>query len=171
MTSDSSNTESQAARQELVGASISLVFSFRLIIIHFQVRTAVSFLQNPKVQNTPLAKKQEFLQRKGLTNDEIKKACELSGAYQQHEQQMKIPPPLPIAMNGNQLQLTFFHKLKEILHNLAVLSIVGYTLYKFYQVKDFLIYISIIICCLYLTREKFSQGLHFLEIHCSLFIW
>ncbi|XP_045473881.1 peroxisomal membrane protein PEX14 isoform X1 [Harmonia axyridis] len=114
MTSDSSNTESQAARQELV-------------------RTAVSFLQNPKVQNTPLAKKQEFLQRKGLTNDEIKKACELSGAYQQHEQQMKIPPPLPIAMNGNQLQLTFFHKLKEILHNLAVLSIVGYTLYKLYQ--------------------------------------
>ncbi|XP_044755716.1 peroxisomal membrane protein PEX14 [Coccinella septempunctata] len=97
------------------------------------VKTAVSFLQNSKVQDTPLAKKQEFLQRKGLTNEEIEKACEISGAYLLHEQQLRVPPPLPISVNGNQKQLTFFYKIREILHSLVIFSFVGYALYKLYE--------------------------------------
>lgn len=99
------------------------------------VRTAVNFLQNPKVIHTPLSQKQKFLQRKGLTNEEIKKACELSGAYSQHEQIQSNPPPLPapIPMCKNFAQLSFFDKLKEIVHSAAVFSIVGYVLYKIYE--------------------------------------
>lgn len=78
------------------------------------------------------------MQRKGLTNEEIKKACEISGAYSLHEQHLKIPPPLPIPVNGNQMQLTFFYKIKEILHSLAIFSIVGYALYKLYEVNYYL---------------------------------
>ncbi|KAL3270001.1 hypothetical protein HHI36_009058 [Cryptolaemus montrouzieri] len=98
------------------------------------VKTAVSFLQNPRVVDTPLAQKQKFLRRKGLTDEEIERACELSGAYkQQHEQQLIRPPLPPLHINRNQMQLTFFEKLREIIHSMAIFSIVGYALYKIYE--------------------------------------
>ncbi|KAK4876130.1 hypothetical protein RN001_012552 [Aquatica leii] len=102
------------------------------------VQTAVKFLQNPNVSNTPLAQKQKFLQRKGLTDKEIQVACERAGAYVLHDQQSREAPALPIPIQSGlqsmQLQpLTLFQKFKEIVHNVAILSAVIYAVYMFYK--------------------------------------
>ncbi|SCV00796.1 LAME_0G12046g1_1 [Lachancea meyersii CBS 8951] len=74
-------------------------------------KSAVAFLNDPGVSDAPLTKKIEFLQSKGLTQDEIDKALKdakdkpveefnnlkkkrelSSGTYQQYE---AVPPPLP----------------------------------------------------------------------------
>ncbi|KAJ8985002.1 hypothetical protein NQ317_016913 [Molorchus minor] len=104
------------------------------------VQTAIKFLENPNVINTPLAQKQKFLQRKGLTDKEIQIACEKSGAYEHHEQQNRLPPPhLPSSSNMitsynrySLAQPTFFGRLQEIVHNIALFSIVAYFIHKFY---------------------------------------
>ncbi|CAH1986576.1 unnamed protein product [Acanthoscelides obtectus] len=106
------------------------------------VQTAIKFLENPNVINTPLAQKQNFLRRKGLTDNEIQIACDKSGAYTRHEeQQRRLPPSLPPSMGTvcnhpmyGQMQLSWFDRVREILHNIAILSIVAYVIQKFYQV-------------------------------------
>lgn len=93
--------------------------------------------------NTSLAQKQKFLQRKGLTDQEIQAACEQSGAYDVHEQQQIVPKSAPIR-NYNQVytrygemqQITWFSQLKEFIHNTALLSAVIYAIYMFYQVSN-----------------------------------
>lgn len=113
------------------------------IIREEMVTTAVKFLQNPRVINTPLAQKQKFLQRKGLTFEEIQAACERSGAYQHHQQQQQqnmapaLPPPLSLSVPYNnsvypQMPLTLFDRIREIVHNIAIFSIVAYFVHKFY---------------------------------------
>ncbi|CAH0555829.1 unnamed protein product [Brassicogethes aeneus] len=105
------------------------------------VQTAVKFLENPNVVNTPLAQKQKFLQRKGLNDPEIKLACERSGAYERHEQMKMQNPPLPpinnniisYGYNQRHLQYSWFDKIREIFHNVAVFSIVAYVIHKFYE--------------------------------------
>ncbi|KAK9881678.1 hypothetical protein WA026_017194 [Henosepilachna vigintioctopunctata] len=98
------------------------------------VSTAVKFLQNSKVVNSSLAQKQNFLRRKGLTEEQIRQACELSGAYSYHDNVSRISPPLPPSLMGRHLvPLTFFDKLKDTIHNVALFSVVGYGLYKIYQ--------------------------------------
>ncbi|CAG9828904.1 unnamed protein product [Diabrotica balteata] len=105
------------------------------------VQTAIKFLENPNVVNTPLAQKQKFLQRKGLTDREIQLACEKAGAYAVHEQQKRLPPPLPqpssaisnYPMYGQPLQLTLFDRIREVVHNIALFSIVAYIIHKFYE--------------------------------------
>lgn len=109
------------------------------------MQTAVKFLENPKVENTPLAQKQTFLQRKGLTDQEIQVACERSGAYILHnaEQNRITPPPPPTPYTGvpipsghyGQLQqISIFQKIKEVVHSAALFSIVIYAAYAFYKV-------------------------------------
>lgn len=106
------------------------------------METAIKFLQNPNVVNTPLPQKQKFLQRKGLTDQEIQLACEKSGAYNYYEVQSQIlPPPVSIISNlpryNSQVQLSFFDKIREVVHNIAIFSIVAYVLQKLYQVISF----------------------------------
>ncbi|KAG5894364.1 hypothetical protein JTB14_031924 [Gonioctena quinquepunctata] len=104
------------------------------------VQTAIKFLENPNVINTPIAQKQKFLQRKGLTDQEIQVACEKSGAYARHEEQNRLPPPLPLTpsfasnqLYRNQVQLSVFDRLRDIVHNIAIFSIVAYVIHKFYE--------------------------------------
>lgn len=105
------------------------------------VQTAVSFLQNKNVVNTPLAQKQKFLQRKGLSSKEIQLACQQSGAYALHESQQNMPPQLPMQlqpqpnrfMMQQQPHSTVFQQLKDIFHTATVFSFVAYALYKFYE--------------------------------------
>ncbi|KAF5272184.1 hypothetical protein FQA39_LY01266 [Lamprigera yunnana] len=99
------------------------------------IQTAVKFLQNPNVVNTPLAQKQKFLQRKGLTDKEIQLACEHADAYSSHDQP---PPALPIPIQSNYYNsqipvISPFQKFKEIVHNLAIISTVAYAIYMFYK--------------------------------------
>ncbi|XP_065173607.1 peroxisomal membrane protein PEX14 isoform X2 [Atheta coriaria] len=110
------------------------------------IQTAVKFLSNANVVRTPLAQKQKFLQRKGLTNEEVQIACERSGAYAQHEEVQRTPPPLPPQLvpvgyrQHAQQQITLFDRIRDIVHNAAVFSIVAYAIYKFYEkyIKPFL---------------------------------
>jgi len=103
------------------------------------VDTAIKFLQNPKVLNSPLAQKQTFLQRRGLTEQEIRVACERSGAYVHHEQN-QVAPPLPPPSNMitsfrgyGQVQISLFDKIREIVHNFAIFSITAYVIHTLYK--------------------------------------
>ncbi|XP_022918730.1 peroxisomal membrane protein PEX14 [Onthophagus taurus] len=106
------------------------------------VQTAIKFLQNPNVLNTPLEQKQKFLQKKGLSQKEVQLACERSGAYDnQNKQQMMQQSVVPMPYPPQQLApLSTFDKIKEIVHNIALVSIVAYAIYKFYEkfIKPFL---------------------------------
>lgn len=91
--------------------------------------------------NTPLAQKQKFLQRKGLSNLEIQAACERSGAYDVHERQQVPVAPIrtmtPSVHYGQLQHYNWFERLKEIIHNTALISAVVYAIYMFYQVSLF----------------------------------
>nr|XP_023029145.1 peroxisomal membrane protein PEX14 isoform X1 [Leptinotarsa decemlineata] len=104
------------------------------------VQTAIKFLQNPNVINTPLAQKQKFLQRKGLTDKEIQLACEKSGSYERYEEQNRLPPPLPLTPSPasnhfyrNQTQLSIFSRIRDVIQNVALFSIAAYLIHKFYM--------------------------------------
>ncbi|CAH1155876.1 unnamed protein product [Phaedon cochleariae] len=103
------------------------------------IQTAIKFLENPNVVNTPLAQKQKFLQRKGLTDKEIQVACEKSGAYERHQEQSHLPPPRPIVpgtishYQPYPFHLNFFDRLRDLVHNVAIFSIVAYVIHKFYE--------------------------------------
>lgn len=102
------------------------------------VQTAISFLQNKNVINTPLAQKQKFLQRKGLSSKEIQMACQQSGAYSLHDSSQNMQPQLPMQpfQQPNRFMVqppTVFQQLKDIFHTATVFSFVAYALYKFYE--------------------------------------
>lgn len=81
-----------------------------------------------------------------MSDREIQIACERSGAYVLHAEQNRVapppPPPLPYAYGapftmsnyGQIQQITFFQKIKEIVHSTALFGIVFYAIYKLYQV-------------------------------------
>lgn len=92
-----------------------------------------------------MSQKQKFLQRKGLTDKEIQIACERSGAYALHENQNIALPPLPspgpVSIPFRQeTQISTFHRIKELVHNVALFSAVIYAIYTFYNriIKPFL---------------------------------
>ncbi|KAJ3643199.1 hypothetical protein Zmor_025923 [Zophobas morio] len=103
------------------------------------VNTAIKFLENPNVIKTSLAEQQRFLKRKGLTDEEIRSACEKSGAYAYHEQKSRTPPPLPGSTNPlvpygtGTVQLSLFDRIRELVHNVAIFSFAAYVVYKFYE--------------------------------------
>lgn len=87
---------------------------------------------------TSLAEQQRFLQRKGLNDAEIRVACERSGAYSYHEQKAQpLPPPVATGApmyHQSSMQITLFHRIRDVVHNIAAFSFVAYIIYKFYQV-------------------------------------
>ena len=109
-----------------------------------QVDTAVKFLQNPKVSSSPLKTKQDFLRRKGLTEDEIKKACELSATpMTDHNvlpvsnEHISIPIPQGQIYPYYQQQVfrpTIFTRIKEFFNAAALVGATVYCVYWFYKV-------------------------------------
>lgn len=109
------------------------------------VRTAVKFLQNPKVVSSPLKQKQEFLRRKGLTESEVNQACEIAGANQTATEALFAPKQnefttVPINQGQNYqynqfqpYQPTLFGKVKEILNVAALIGATTYCIYWFYK--------------------------------------
>uniref|UniRef100_A0A8C5PNE3 Peroxisomal membrane protein PEX14 n=1 Tax=Leptobrachium leishanense TaxID=445787 RepID=A0A8C5PNE3_9ANUR len=57
-----------------------------------QVATAVKFLQNPRVRQSPVSTRKDFLKRKGLTDEEVELALQQSGTA--HDD----PPPMEPAV-------------------------------------------------------------------------
>uniref|UniRef100_A0A3Q3GBX0 Peroxisomal membrane protein PEX14 n=1 Tax=Labrus bergylta TaxID=56723 RepID=A0A3Q3GBX0_9LABR len=60
------------------------------------ITTAVKFLQNPKVQQSPLATRKAFLKKKGLTDVEVELAILRSGSTEEVLALSPIGPPHPL---------------------------------------------------------------------------
>lgn len=61
-----------------------------------RIDTAVRFLQNPKVLETPLSRKKQFLLKKGLKEDEIEEALRLSGTPLDEHSSLPPSPARPL---------------------------------------------------------------------------
>lgn len=61
-----------------------------------RIDTAVRFLQNPKVVETPLSRKKQFLLKKGLKEDEIEEALRLSGTPLDEDSSLPPSPARPL---------------------------------------------------------------------------
>lgn len=69
-----SRSDSQRFSEKIVRNEIRSKFFSSIV----QIDTAVKFLKNPKIQKEKLVKKRNFLQKKGLTDDEIDFAFKLT---------------------------------------------------------------------------------------------
>lgn len=108
------------------------------------MKTAVQFLQNPKVSSSPLMQKQEFLKRKGLTDEEIKTAFKLAtvdnvadrNALQSQNPYtaVQIPGSIHPYRQMNIYQPTFLQKVKEFFNATALIGMTVYCAYWFYKV-------------------------------------
>lgn len=58
-----------------------------------RINTAVKFLQNPKVRETPVSARKAFLEKKGLSKDEIEEALRVSGTATDEISGPSNPPP------------------------------------------------------------------------------
>lgn len=67
------------------------------------ITTAVKFLQNPKVSQSPLATRKSFLKKKGLTDEEVELAIQRSGSTEEVLPLSPVGPPHPL--QANQLAL------------------------------------------------------------------
>nr|XP_057940366.1 peroxisomal membrane protein PEX14 isoform X2 [Doryrhamphus excisus] len=60
------------------------------------ISTAIKFLQNPKVRQSPLATRRAFLKKKGLTNEEVELAIQRSGSTEEVLPTRTVGPPHPL---------------------------------------------------------------------------
>ncbi|XP_037335063.2 peroxisomal membrane protein PEX14 [Pungitius pungitius] len=60
------------------------------------ITTAVKFLQNPKVRQSPLATRKAFLKKKGLTEEEVELAIQRSGSTEEVLPVSPVGPPHPL---------------------------------------------------------------------------
>ncbi|XP_061537476.1 peroxisomal membrane protein PEX14 [Phycodurus eques] len=60
------------------------------------VSTAIKFLQNPKVRQSPLATRKAFLKKKGLTDEEVELAIQRSGSREDVLPLRTVDPPHPL---------------------------------------------------------------------------
>ncbi|XP_056240140.1 peroxisomal membrane protein PEX14 isoform X3 [Seriola aureovittata] len=60
------------------------------------ITTAVKFLQNPKVCQSPLATRKAFLKKKGLTDEEVELAIQRSGSTEEVLPLSPVGPPHPL---------------------------------------------------------------------------
>ncbi|CRL02558.1 CLUMA_CG015784, isoform A [Clunio marinus] len=102
--------------------------------------TAVNFLKNPKVTNSTLIQKRNFLASKGLTEAEIQKAFEKVGIFikmsdidnnENNTSDSRIY--IGDGSNYNKHQLTTFEKIKDIISSAALISGIAYAIYMFYK--------------------------------------
>ncbi|XP_033219894.1 peroxisomal membrane protein PEX14 [Belonocnema kinseyi] len=104
------------------------------------ITTAVKFLLNPKVVTSPVKQKQDFLRRKGLTEEEIQRACDLANVSIKSQNQnefttVTIPPsvqPYPY-FQQHSMQSTLFYRIKEFFNVAALIGATVYCVYWFYK--------------------------------------
>ncbi|EFN84338.1 peroxisomal membrane protein PEX14 [Harpegnathos saltator] len=110
------------------------------------VQTAVQFLQNPKVTQSPMDRKQQFLKKKGLTDEEIKAAFNLASINTVVDPEtlynQKVLPYTAVQMprmaayscyQTNNSQLTLYQKIKELFNLAALIGATVYCIYWFYK--------------------------------------
>lgn len=113
------------------------------------ITTALKFLQNPKVMSSPLYQKKAFLEKKGLTQEEINISVQRAGvtetAGSEVVQAARGPPPgyQPGLMNGalSVPQPAYvpippqstWGKVRDLTMTTVVVASVSYTLYQLFQ--------------------------------------
>ncbi|CAN7986130.1 unnamed protein product, partial [Ixodes hexagonus] len=110
------------------------------------ISTAIHFLENPRVQASPLSQKRAFLLKKGLTNDEIDSAIErartvpvsnatdLGGAPGPYPP--PLPPPVPMGMLPHALQppeLSMWTYMRHISSSVVLIGVACYGAYYLYK--------------------------------------
>ncbi|ESO89797.1 hypothetical protein LOTGIDRAFT_84087, partial [Lottia gigantea] len=101
------------------------------------VSTAVKFLQNPKVQNSPLTQRQLFLEKKGLTKEEIELAIERSGvSTQQNDSVPNQTSQILSNYPSQQMQpvpMTRWERVRSYTSTALILAGVAYAGYHLYK--------------------------------------
>ncbi|XP_005107522.2 peroxisomal membrane protein PEX14 isoform X2 [Aplysia californica] len=113
------------------------------------ISTAVKFLQNPKVMSSPLYQKKAFLEKKGLTQEEIGIAVERSGVKENVGSDVTAaqgPPPgyRPDVMNGGTSMAVApmyapippqsgWAKMRDLTMTTVVVASVSYAVYQLFQ--------------------------------------
>ncbi|KAL4221017.1 peroxisomal membrane protein pex14 [Mactra antiquata] len=104
------------------------------------VNTAVKFLQNPKVHQSPISQKKAFLQRKGLTLEEIEVAVSRAGVKSNQENversQQVVPsvqtgPNTVVAVKGD--EISRWVKVRDVMAVITMVTGISYAAYKFYK--------------------------------------
>lgn len=103
------------------------------------VATAVTFLQNPKVRQSAFAQRKAFLERKGLTADEISMAIQRSGTADDEnaaaaaavDRSSAVVPLRP--QEYVVPQVSAWIKVREIASSAVLLTGAAYGLYHFYK--------------------------------------
>ncbi|KAK2158353.1 hypothetical protein LSH36_172g03001 [Paralvinella palmiformis] len=102
------------------------------------IATAVRFLQNPKVTQSPLSQKKSFLEKKGLTPEEIDIAVQKAGV-------VDIIPPSPGVIPTQaglytpniqavpQTTVSTWTKIKDYTSSAAIIGGFAYLIYKIYK--------------------------------------
>lgn len=105
------------------------------------IATAVNFLENPRVQGSPLSHKRAFLLKKGLTAEEIDTAIERSrvinsGANHQHlVPPLVSAPPLPPPPPPQLLQpeYSFWSQVSHFSSSVVIIGVACYGAYYVYK--------------------------------------
>ncbi|XP_078337266.1 peroxisomal membrane protein PEX14-like isoform X3 [Crassostrea virginica] len=106
------------------------------------ISTAVKFLQNPKVRKSPLQQRKAFLERKGLSKEEINIAVQRSGVLEENtvsvpEIQSTVNPygaPIPRPQVYQQLApYSGWSRVRDVLSIIALAGGLTYAAYRFYK--------------------------------------
>ncbi|KAL3861829.1 hypothetical protein ACJMK2_007843 [Sinanodonta woodiana] len=95
------------------------------------IATAVKFLQNPKVQQSPMNQKKAFLERKGLTKEEIELSIQRSGTLQD-ENPSTESPPVPPRATESKLYLRWASA-RDVLAAITMVTGLTYAVHRLYQ--------------------------------------
>lgn len=106
------------------------------------IATAVNFLENPRVQGSPLSQKRAFLLKKGLTPEEIDVAIERArignpNTVAQHElvqyptSPPQLPPPLPPRLI--QPEYSIWSQLSHFSSSMVIVGVACYGAYYMYK--------------------------------------
>ncbi|XP_058806841.1 peroxisomal membrane protein PEX14 [Phymastichus coffea] len=104
------------------------------------VNTAVKFLQNPKVSVSPIQQKQDFLRRKGLTEREVQRACEIASVDTNTMPKQNDYSVVTISsgqINSQYptqvIQPSIFYRIKELLNGIVLVAASCYSVYWLYK--------------------------------------
>ncbi|KAK3583805.1 hypothetical protein CHS0354_022852 [Potamilus streckersoni] len=95
------------------------------------IATAVKFLQNPKVQQSPMHQKRAFLERKGLTKEEIELSIQRSGILHDDSPSTGSPLVPPRVIEGK--IYSRWAGTRDVLAVITMFTGITYAVHRLYQ--------------------------------------
>lgn len=97
------------------------------------ILTAVNFLNNPKVAQSPLSQKIAFLKKKGLTDKEVESALKQASQYSGDSINRKNFAPLVVSPPPLIQHVPFWSRVNRIGTSIIVIGIALYGIHRFYK--------------------------------------